>query len=65
MILDTLEVKELTESFTVKLPLRKEWFDQRLTFKHLKRNPILNKLLKSESEAMRYPFFEAINIKEV
>ena len=62
-----LEIDELTKSFTVKYSQTREWFDRRLTYKHLKKEMggNLNVLLPEESEAIWYPYLVLNNIRNV
>ena len=62
-ILDILEVNELTEAFTVKMSLKREWFDRRLTYKHLKQDSDKNNLKLEESEAIWWPRMDFNNIE--
>ena len=63
-IIDILEINELTEVFTAKISLRREWFDRRVTYKHLKRVSEKNTLKLEESETIWYPRMDFTNIKD-
>ena len=65
---DILEVNELSGAFTVKLSLQREWFDSRLTYKHLKEESRKNRLLPDERSLTWYPkmtFFNTQNINKI
>ena len=65
-ILDILEINELTGVFSVKFSLTREWFDSRLMFKNIKKDPgmQMNTLLVEESEAIWFPYLEFKNLRE-
>ena len=64
-IIDILEINELDEIFTVKISLRRDWFDSGLTFKHLKSGGSKSNILsKVESDAIWHPSVDIDNIEE-
>ena len=55
-MIDILDIDEITETFTVQTSFKREWFDGRLMYKHLKRgNTNKNRLLEEESISVWYP----------
>ena len=62
-IIDILSINELKESFSVKFSYKREWFDRRLTYKHLKQDSMMNNLLIDESESIWYPYLVFNNIE--
>ena len=63
-IRDILKINELTEVFTVQMSLKREWFDRRLTYKHLKQDSDMNYLTLEESEAIWYPRVDFNNVED-
>ena len=66
-ILD-IEVEEAAENFRVKASYTRDWFDGRLTYKHLKRESGIktNALLDEERESIWFPYliFNNVRIKD-
>ena len=65
-IIDILETNELTETFRAKILLTREWFDNRLDFKHLKTdNKATNNLEQKESSNIWYPSLIYSNLEDI
>ena len=63
-LLDVLDINELEEVFKVKIAMKREWFDSRLSFKHLKKKDSnRNDLPEAEGEAIWYPSVTFNNIE--
>ena len=63
-LLDILDINELDEVFKVKIAMKREWFDSRLSFKHLKKNDSnRNDLPEAEGESIWYPSVTFNNIE--
>ena len=64
-LLDILDINELEEVFKVKIAMKREWFDSRLSFKHLKEEDSnRNDLPEAEGESIWYPFL-VFNVKDI
>ena len=52
------EIYEPTDTFTSRISFTRYWFDERLTYKHLKKDPTtkINTLLKEEFDAVWFPY---------
>ena len=63
-LLDVLDINELDEVFKVKIAMKREWFDSRLSFKHLKKKDSnRNDLPEAEGESIWYPSVTFNNIE--
>ena len=59
------EIYEPTDTFTSRISFTRDWFDERLTYKHLKKDPNtkINTLLKEEFEAIWFPYLVFYNVR--
>ena len=63
-ILDIIEINEVKDVFKVKIDFTRGWFDNRLTFKNLKKHsPSLNNLLSDDVKSLWYPSVDINNIE--
>ena len=54
-IINLLEINEVEESFTVRLDITREWYDERLTYHNLKENGNSNTLSIADQKILWYP----------
>ena len=59
------EIYEPTDTFTSRISFTRDWFDERLTYKHLKKDPNtkINTLLKEEFDAIWFPYLVFYNVR--
>ena len=62
---DILDIDELGERFVVKITIKRDWFDRRLTYKHLKNDTNMNIVLDEETDAIWFPSLVFDNIESV